>query len=177
MLRRNAAALGLPDGFSVLDPSDASDVMDLVRHETGVASRTGRRFPRKGTLLDLYSRSVNTGRTLTDTVADVAPWCTEQIEPIAEVCRGYVELKRARGLLDFDDLLLYWRAAAAHPELGAALGATAPPPTVAHVGEDQPVRVEEGVLGIGQTHAMLGSVRLILCRVPLRRRRPHDVSI
>ena len=56
VLRRNAAALGLPDGFSVLDPSDASDVMDLVRHETGVASRTGRRFPRKGTLLDLYSR-------------------------------------------------------------------------------------------------------------------------
>jgi DNA helicase-2/ATP-dependent DNA helicase PcrA len=107
----------------VLDPSDASDVMDLVRHETGVASRTGRRFPRKGTLLDLYSRSVNTGRTLTDTVADVAPWCSEQIEPIAEVCRGYVELKRARGLLDFDDLLLYWRAAASHPELGAALGA------------------------------------------------------
>jgi DNA helicase-2/ATP-dependent DNA helicase PcrA len=123
VLRRNAAALGLPDGFSVLDPADAADVMDLVRHETGVVGRTGRRFPRKATLLDLYSRSVNTGSNLTDTIAEVAPWCREQVDAIAEVCRGYVALKRARGLLDFDDLLLYWRAAAAHPELGKALGA------------------------------------------------------
>ncbi|MCB0904625.1 MAG: UvrD-helicase domain-containing protein, partial [Actinobacteria bacterium] len=33
-LRQHAARLGLPEGFSVLDPSDAADVMDVVRDET-----------------------------------------------------------------------------------------------------------------------------------------------
>ncbi|CAN5701496.1 ATP-dependent helicase [soil metagenome] len=125
-LRRHAAALGLPDGFSVLDSSDACDVMDLVRHELepqrAAGVTRGRRFPRKATLLDLYSRSVNTQRPLTQVVEDVAPWCVDQVEPIAEICRGYVTRKRALGLLDFDDLLLYWRAAAADERLGALLG-------------------------------------------------------
>ena len=32
-LRQHAARLGLPEGFSVLDPSDAADVMDVVRDD------------------------------------------------------------------------------------------------------------------------------------------------
>jgi len=125
-LRRHAAALGLPDGFSVLDASDAADVIDLVRQEADAergAGRDsgpgrGRRFPRKATLLDLYSRSVNTQRPLSQVIDDVAPWCVDHHEAIADICRGYVARKRALGLLDFDDLLLYWRAAATDERLG-----------------------------------------------------------
>jgi len=126
-LRRHAASLGLPEGFSVLDASDSADVIDLVRQEldqsraTAVAtgnSARGRRFPRKATLLDMYSRSVNTQRPLSAVIDEVAPWCVDQVEPIADVCRAYVARKRALGLLDFDDLLLYWRAAAADERLG-----------------------------------------------------------
>ena len=130
-LRRHAAALGLPEGFSVLDASDAADVIDLVRQEldqsrvaaavTGGAAR-GRRFPRKATLLDLYSRSVNTQRPLSAVIDEVAPWCVDQVEPIGDICRAYVARKRVLGLLDFDDLLLYWRAAAADERLGALIG-------------------------------------------------------
>src|SRR5258705_9166841 len=69
-LRRHAVALGLPEGFSVLDAGDAADVIDLVREEQG-ATATGRRFPKKGTLLDLYSRSVNMQRPLSVVVNEV----------------------------------------------------------------------------------------------------------
>ena len=34
-LRRYAATLGLPEGFSVLDTSDAADVIDMIRDEQG----------------------------------------------------------------------------------------------------------------------------------------------
>jgi DNA helicase-2/ATP-dependent DNA helicase PcrA len=119
-LRRHAVALGLPEGFSMLDSGDAADVIDLVREEHGTAT-TGRRFPKKGTLLDLYSRSVNTQRHLSAVIDDVAPWCADQIEPIASICRSYVSRKRTLGLVDFDDLLLYWRAAAADEQLGALI--------------------------------------------------------
>jgi DNA helicase-2/ATP-dependent DNA helicase PcrA len=121
-LRRHAAALGLPEGFSMLDAGDAADVIDLVRDEQGAAAG-GRRFPKKATLLDLYSRSVNTQRPLSAVVDEVAPWSADQVDAIATICRGYVARKRALGLVDFDDLLLYWRAAAADDRLGAQLAA------------------------------------------------------
>lgn len=119
-LRRHAAAVGLPEGFSMLDAGDAADVIDLVREEQGAAAAS-RRFPKKGTLLDLYSRSVNTQRPLSAVIDEIAPWCTEQIEPIGSICRNYVNRKRILGLVDFDDLLLYWRAAAADDRLGRQL--------------------------------------------------------
>jgi DNA helicase-2/ATP-dependent DNA helicase PcrA len=120
-LRRHATSLGLPEGFSVLDPGDAADLIDLVRHEH-LAQRTHeRRFPRKATLLDLYSRAVNTQRPLSEVIDQVAPWSADRVDDVAEICRGYVARKRALGLLDFDDLLLHWRAAARDEHLGPAL--------------------------------------------------------
>ncbi len=121
-LRRHATKLGLPEGFSVLDTADAADVLDLVREAHGWAGRRDRRFPRKSTLLDLYSRAVNVQRPLAEVVDAVAPWCADLVEPIGEICREYVARKRALGLLDFDDLLVWWRAALADPQLGPALG-------------------------------------------------------
>jgi ATP-dependent DNA helicase UvrD/PcrA len=116
----NATALGLPGDFAVVDPADAADLLDLVREEQGLA-RAGRRTPRKGLLLDLYSRSVNTGRPLSETVAETAPWAADLVEPIAGVIKAYVARKRSRALLDFDDLLLYWRAAVRDDVLGRRL--------------------------------------------------------
>lgn len=120
-LRRHAASLGLPEGFSVLDSSDAADLMDLVRHDLLAERSAERRFPRKATLLDLYSRAVNTQRPLSEVIDEVAPWCADRVTDIAEICRVYVARKRSLGLLDFDDLLLHWRAAARDERLGAVL--------------------------------------------------------
>ncbi|HEY0871355.1 MAG TPA: ATP-dependent helicase, partial [Acidothermaceae bacterium] len=71
----------------------------------------------------LYSRAVNTGQPLSDVIAIVAPWCRELTESIAAMCKEYVVRKRALGLVDFDDLLLYWRAAALDPIVGQQLAA------------------------------------------------------
>lgn len=110
-LRRYSAQLGLPAGFSVLDPSDSADLIDMIRDDVVTSGVAKRRFPRKATLLDLYSRAVNTNSPLSGVVNVSAPWCAEVLEPIAEICRTYVSRKQRLGLLDFDDLLLYWRQA------------------------------------------------------------------
>ena len=117
-LRRYAEALGIPEGFSVLDPADAADVIDLVREEGCYAQTTGRRFPRKALLFDLYSRAVNTGKPLSTVTSEIAPWANDMVEQIIEICRAYVSRKRAGGMLDFDDLLLLWRAAVVDDRLG-----------------------------------------------------------
>ena len=123
MLRHHATPLGLPEGFSVLDTADAADLIDLVRDDRISGEATRRRFPRKAVLLDLYSRAVNTGTPLTGVIAETAPWCAELQPAIAAICRDYVVRKKALGLLDFDDLLLYWRTAAADPRVGPQLAA------------------------------------------------------
>jgi DNA helicase-2/ATP-dependent DNA helicase PcrA len=119
-VRMHAASLGLAPGFAVLDAGDAADLLDLIREEHGHAQRQ-RRFPKKSTLLDIYSRTVNAQRTLSEVVAESFPWCEDHVEDIASLLKAYTARKRALGVIDLDDLLLYWRALAADEVLGPAM--------------------------------------------------------
>jgi DNA helicase-2/ATP-dependent DNA helicase PcrA len=120
-VRMHASSLGLAPGFAVLDPGDAADLIDLIREEHGHA-QSRRRFPRKSTLLDIYSRTVNFQRTLSDVVAESFPWCEEHVEAMAMLFKAYTARKRSLGVLDLDDLLLYWRALASDDVVGRAIG-------------------------------------------------------
>jgi DNA helicase-2/ATP-dependent DNA helicase PcrA len=120
VVRQHAAALGLPSGFGLLDAGDAADVLDLLREEHGHAqSRT--RFPKKGTLLDIYSRTVNSERRLSEVIPEHFPWCEDHAEAIGTLFRSYTARKRSLGVIDLDDLLLYWRALSADEVIGGEL--------------------------------------------------------
>jgi ATP-dependent DNA helicase UvrD/PcrA len=120
LLRVHGRALGLSPSFTVLDQADGADVMNLLREELGFASK-GRRFPRKDTLAAIHSRVVNGGAKLDDVVRRRYPWCGDDIEGIRRIFRAYVERKRAHQTLDYDDLLLFWKALATAPATGPQL--------------------------------------------------------
>ena len=126
MLRQHGPSLGLGEGFSIIDQGDASDLMHFARQTVGAASadEARRRFPRKDTLAAIYSRVVNAGQPLGDVLRRSFPWVQEHEAAIAQIFDTYTRRKRDHHLLDFDDLLLYWRAAAADPIIGAALAAS-----------------------------------------------------
>jgi DNA helicase II / ATP-dependent DNA helicase PcrA len=115
-----AEALGLPEGFSLLDPAEAADVMELLRGQHGLVG-TEVRLPRSSTLVEVYSRCVNTQRPLREVLAVDFPWCKPHLEAIADLFRAFTQRKRSSGHLDFDDLLLYWRALLGHDQLGPHL--------------------------------------------------------
>jgi len=117
MVRMHASSLGLQPGFGVLDAGDAADLLDYVREEQGHA-RSARRFPRAQTMLDIYSRTVNAQTPLQQVLAESFPWCAEHRQALAEIFRAYGARKRALGVIDLDDLLLYWRALASDEVLG-----------------------------------------------------------
>ncbi|TML00244.1 MAG: ATP-dependent helicase [Actinobacteria bacterium] len=121
MVRLHASSLGLDPGFGLLDAADAADLLDLVREDRGQA-QSRRRFPRAQTMLDIYSRTVNSQAPLAEMLAESFPWCAEHREALAESFRAYGARKRALGVLDLDDLLLYWRALARDEVVGAAMG-------------------------------------------------------
>src|SRR3984893_4332484 len=58
LLREYADQIGLNSAFTIHDRGDAADLMNLVRHELGLA-KTHARFPTKATCLAIYSRAVN----------------------------------------------------------------------------------------------------------------------
>lgn len=120
LLRQHGAAVGLRAGFTVLDQGDNADLLGLVRHELGLSER-GRRFPKKDTLASIYSRVVNAQERLPDMVERAYPWCRDCIDGIKAVFAGYVERKRERNVVDYDDLILYWRAMALSDAVGPLL--------------------------------------------------------
>ncbi|HZA19484.1 MAG TPA: ATP-dependent helicase, partial [Actinomycetota bacterium] len=121
LLRSHAPALGLPPSFTVVDQTDAADLMGLVRNDLDLAG-TGRRFPKKETLTAIYSRSVNEARPLDEVLERYFPWCSDDLEAMRTMFRAFTERKRAQYLLDYDDLLLYWRALVGAPGLGESIG-------------------------------------------------------
>src|SRR3954468_23899325 len=87
-LRLHASALDLAPGFGLLDAGDAADLIDLIREEHGLA-QSKRRFPKKSTLLDIYSRTVNAQQQLSAVVAENFPWCEEHGEALAALFKAY----------------------------------------------------------------------------------------
>lgn len=121
-VRADAAALGLGSDFGLLDGGDAADVLDLVRQEQG-HGEAGRRFARKQTLADIYSRTVNAQRPVREVIDEAFPWCAEHADALAALFRAYTARKRALGVLDLDDLLVFWRALACDAHAGERLAA------------------------------------------------------
>jgi len=119
LLRRYGHALGIASDFTVINSGDSADLMRLLAQELGVVSE--RRFPKKETLVAIYSRTVNSGTRVDQVIEQHFPWCARELEGIRQVCEAYTTRKRDHGVLDLDDLLLYWAAAIATPSVGGSI--------------------------------------------------------
>src|ERR1700732_5221001 len=60
ILREYALRIGLKPSFTILDRSDAADLMDVVRHDLGLSKKESP-FPGKATCLAIYSLAINSG--------------------------------------------------------------------------------------------------------------------
>ncbi len=113
LLRRFGPSAGLPADFTILDQGDASDLMGITRAALGYgdlknAPRSAPRFPRAETLQSIYSRHVNTEKSIADLLNEQWPHFLAWAGDIERCFADYVKRKGARNLLDYDDLLLSW---------------------------------------------------------------------
>ena len=116
-LRQVGQHAGIGEGFTILDQADSEDLMQLARAALGLGARE-RRFAKKETLQALYSRHINTDRTVEALLRAGYPQYLEDLADIARVFAEYVERKAARNLVDYDDLLLFWAAMLESDALG-----------------------------------------------------------
>lgn len=107
ILRKYSDLLELRNNFTIIDRADAEDVVNHIRGK--VVEKQEKRFPRKGTILDIYSKAINKNMTAESVIESEYNQFSHALEKINEISRQYVAYKRANSLLDYDDLLLYLR--------------------------------------------------------------------
>lgn len=105
ILRKYSKLLGLKNNFTIMDRADCEDV---INHIVGqLFPKKEKRFPKKSTLLDIYSKSINKVTLTKQIIADEFPQFAHCEDKIIEVHKAYVAYKRENSVLDYDDLLLY----------------------------------------------------------------------
>ena len=107
LLRIYAKPAGLDKDFTVMDESDAGDMLNVIRHDMGMSTRD-KRFPRKRTCMAIYSRSVNGAEPVSKVLDRYFPWCAMWEKDLKVLFKEYVRRKQDRHVLDYDDLLIYW---------------------------------------------------------------------
>lgn len=108
VLRRYAPLLGFESSFTILDQGDAEDVVNLLRTQMKFDTRE-RRFPRKQTLFDIFSKSVNTLLPIKDVLKLEYPHYEDYLEDILRLQAAFEQYKARHNLMDYDDLLVYLR--------------------------------------------------------------------
>lgn len=117
LLRRHADRIGLSPDYSILDRSDAAELLGRVIADRPAAARA-QRFPQASVVAAVLSAAINTGRALGEVVTRDYARFLHHLDEIVAVAEAYGARKRRLGLLDFDDLLLGWQALLTqHPSL------------------------------------------------------------
>lgn len=109
LLRIYGRQVGLDPTFTIHDRSDSEDLLNVLRTDLGL-TKTDKRFPKKTTCMDIYSRSVNSQSPLEKVLATSFPWCLEFADELKRLFQEYVDRKARIAVLDYDDLLLFWNA-------------------------------------------------------------------
>jgi len=105
VLRRYADTIDLSRHFTILDDSDAAALIGRLRSAKGL-DKAEKKFPRKKTVYDIISKSVNKCTDVSEIICEEMPQFATWIETIEQIKEQYTAQKRQMGVLDFDDLLI-----------------------------------------------------------------------
>lgn len=108
-LRRHAEKVGLGPDFTILDEGEAESLLGQVMKDTKPAFVKEKENPKKGVVLNMISYARNTLQTLPGIVAERFPYHPAVVEDILHFAQQYERMKLERNVVDFDDLLGFWR--------------------------------------------------------------------
>ncbi|MGM0551218.1 MAG: UvrD-helicase domain-containing protein [Bacteroidota bacterium] len=109
-LRKHANLLGLPHNFTIIDTTDAQDIIDLIRSELKLG-KGDKSFPKKRRIQEIISASRNRDVPIKEIIEREYTGLEEYVEPMELIARGFERYKRGSNVFDFDDLMDALRAA------------------------------------------------------------------
>ncbi len=108
VLRSNAPVLGFHPSFTVLDRADMEEVVQSLVGEIQV-DRGSIRFPKRSTLASILSKSANCQQSIESLMGEEYAQFLEYIPHINRLRELYGTYKRTNQLMDYDDLILFFR--------------------------------------------------------------------
>jgi DNA helicase II / ATP-dependent DNA helicase PcrA len=112
------AGSGLSHSLSILDESEAEEAINRCAAKLGLIDKE-KRFPRKDTLRNIVSVSVNKHANINDVIRREYPHFLEYAEDIERLRKEYAEYKINKNYMDYDDLLVYLKLLLENPEIRA----------------------------------------------------------
>ncbi len=106
ILRRYGHLMGFEQGFSIIDRADAETLVGMLRKEVSAGLKAGT-LPRKGTILNIISRSVNKAIAFDEVIYEDYPHLIQHMEALRQIKDQYALRKREMSFCDYDDLLVY----------------------------------------------------------------------
>jgi len=106
ILRKYALHINMHPNYTIVDRSDAEDIINVIRTQMELNKRE-RRFPRKSTLMNIISKATNKCISIDDIVFKEYPNFKDDLEDIKNVAVHYQEFKKQKQVMDYDDLLVH----------------------------------------------------------------------
>ncbi len=122
ILRRHAKAIGYDSSYAILDREDSKDMIATCIPEAGIDVKD-KRFPKADVLVEIFSLSVNTERTVAQIVEQQYSHLGDVAEQASAVKKFFTMRKRAANAMDYDDLLFnLLRLLREHPDAAEIYG-------------------------------------------------------
>ena len=108
VLRQEAHRLGYSSSFTIMDRSDMEEATHALIPEVNGENRSIR-LPKRATISNIISKAANMEKSL-DEIMDIEyPQFLPVLSQIEQLQKRYREYKRENNLMDYDDLLLFFR--------------------------------------------------------------------
>ena len=108
ILHEHATKFGYPEQFTIIDTADAMEAINLLRSRLNVQKNV-KRFPKKSTIYNIISTSVNKQKSIREVVEDEYSQFIQHLPSLQEIAVHYSDYKEANFVMDFDDLLVKTR--------------------------------------------------------------------
>jgi DNA helicase-2/ATP-dependent DNA helicase PcrA len=115
VLREFGRRIDLSPSFTIMDRPDSEDAIQLLRTEMGLNYKD-RRFPRKQTVAEIFSMSLNKQTTVAELLEREYPHLYDSLDDLLQLYERYADYKKTKALLDYDDLLIKLRDLLAQQE-------------------------------------------------------------
>ena len=115
VLKTHAGLLGFDTSFTILDRQDMEEIIQTIVKEIQPGKGTIR-FPKRATLASIFSKAVNLEASIESLMIEEYGQFLEHIPQVVRIALLYKEHKKTNQVMDYDDLLIFFRQLLAYNE-------------------------------------------------------------
>lgn len=106
ILRRYASLVGLKSNYTIMDDDDVRSLLKLSRMNIDPKNK---QLPKEKVIKEIISLSINKGCKIKEVIFTQFKDFYSQCDVIEQIAREYMRLKIKSNVVDYDDILLYWK--------------------------------------------------------------------